>query len=219
MCSFDKIVLATAHKKTRTLIRQHLPGAKVILFKSQLPDRFMEANPAKGSLLRRFEIIPGKEALRRYSASHKRALIYYTDADQWVSPRTLARAYAAAHINDIVRIPIAFRMPEGPDDCGTQKASTDCDAFNCFFMRSEHFSHFNLYDLTKIKQASRGGPDLFAPDNTLFQALKMLELRVHDLRRAYTRHYYTDEDYWEYLNGSIHQVTVDHRLLALLEKD
>jgi len=208
IADLSKIVLATAHEQTKITLQQQIPEAIILSFDAFSHAKYKQHNPDRHALFRRFEIIPGKEMLRLYSAQQTVDFIYYTDSDQWVSPQTLARAYAAAHINEIVRIPVGFRCPDGPDDCGPQRASTQSDAFNCYIMRPKLFAGINLLDLTNIHNARNGDANLLAPDNTFYQKVRPRAERKHDLVRAYTRHHVDDRTYWEYLHGSIRLRTV-----------
>tara|TARA_Y100000593_G_C4217540_1_gene290028 strand:+ start:36 stop:812 length:777 start_codon:yes stop_codon:yes gene_type:complete len=202
------IAIASAHKESLKEVEKVLPSnAELLLFSAENPTTFIKLNPELAWQSRRFEIVPGKELLREKGNLYDGDLVFYTDSDQWTSKKSLKACLDnifSNHLIDVIRMPVGFREPGGPDGCGPQRLSTQTYSFSLWFAKPILLGLVeNMTTLSNIEKAKTGLGELYAPDNTFFHRLLSIGAVARNYDAAHTRHYVTDKEYWRVKNGQV----------------
>tara|TARA_Y100001963_G_scaffold34083_1_gene47251 strand:+ start:376 stop:1152 length:777 start_codon:yes stop_codon:yes gene_type:complete len=202
------ITIASAHRNSLEEVEKILPdNAKLLLFSAEDPTTFLRLNPELQWQTRRFEIIPGKELLRHHGNLYEGDFVFYTDSDQWISKDSLKACIehmTSDKLIDVVRMPVGFREPGGPDGCGPQRLSTQTYSFSLYLIKPILLGLTeNMVTLSNLDKAKTGLGELYAPDNTFFHKLLSIGAVSKNYDAAHTRHYVTENEYWRVKDGIV----------------
>lgn len=187
----DEFIVASVSDTTLSRVGSIIPKAKLMQFDRIDPGNF------RGKDHRRFEIIAGKELLRRYAADRPDKLFFFNDADQWISRGTICRALKMMKKHTVVRITV----PKRTDRLIITQFTW---SFSCYICPGRALSLINLLIARDIagKQAGRGKPKIGAPDNVLLKAIRKGGFDVVSCPHCHTQHY-DFEGMWEMIDTDL----------------